>query len=265
MAEEEETFSLGFEEPDAIYASASQRARVFTESWVAAYLFCPNCGAPRIARHPNNAPVADFYCAECREEFELKSKNGRMGPTVPDGAYGAKIARLGSDSNPNLALMCYDLTRFQVTDFFFVPKQFFTATIIQQRPPLAPTARRAGWVGSNILLREVPDSGKVWFVRGSAPLAKAEVMEKWHSTLFLREAGISARGWLIEVMKCVEAIGRDAFTLADVYDFEDRLSGLYPANQHVRPKIRQQLQVLRDRGWLEFLGRGRYRVRAPIS
>jgi hypothetical protein len=28
-----------------------------------------------------------------------------------------------------------------------------------------------------------------------------------------------------------------------------------------RPKIRQQLQAPRDRGWLEFAGRGRYRVR----
>ncbi len=46
-----------------------------------------------------------------------------------------------------------------------------------------------------------------------------------------------------------------------MYRFEDRLSALYPGNNNVRPKIRQQLQVLRDRGWLEFLGRGRYRVR----
>jgi hypothetical protein len=28
----------------------------------------------------------------------------------------------------------------------------------------------------------------------------------------------------------------------------------------VRPKIRQQLQVLRDMGFLEFLGGGRYRA-----
>jgi hypothetical protein len=89
---------------------------VFTESWVAAYLFCPACGAGRIARQPNNLPVADFWCGTCREEFELKSKKGRMGPKVADGAYGAKMARLASDTNPNLALMSYDLGRFAVTD-----------------------------------------------------------------------------------------------------------------------------------------------------
>jgi len=257
----DEPFSLGFEEPSALYESPSQRARIFTESWVAAYLFCPNCGAARIAKHPNNAPVADFYCAECAEQFELKSKKGRIGPKVADGAYGAKLQRLASDTNPNLVLMNYDLARFQVSDLFFVPKHFFTPEIIEARPPLAATARRAGWIGSNILLREVPASGKVWFVKEGHALARDEVLAQWRATLFLREAGAAARGWLIEVMKCVEAIGREAFTLADVYAFEDRLSGVYPGNRHVRPKIRQQLQVLRDRGWLEFLGRGRYRMR----
>ena len=177
-------------------------------------------------------------------------------------ACGARRLTRFANNRPLAELMGYDLARFAVTDLFFVPKQFFTPAIIEERPPLAPTARRAGWIGSNILLREVPESGKVWFVRGGEALGRADVLEQWRSTLFLREAKAAARGWLIEVMKCAEALGRESFTLADIYGFEDRLSAIYPGNRHVRPKIRQQLQVLRDRGWLEFLGRGRYRVRA---
>lgn len=53
--------------------------------------------------------------------------------------------------------------------------------------------------------------------------------------------------------------GRPDFSLNDIYAYEGRLSALYPANNNVRPKIRQQLQVLRDRGWIVFDGRGRYR------
>ena len=62
-------------------------------------------------------------------------------------------------------------------------------------------------------------------------------------------------------MKAVELIGRPEFTLAEVYAFEPRLAAIYPDNRNVRPKIRQQLQVLRDHGWLEFTGRATYRVR----
>ena len=61
-------------------------------------------------------------------------------------------------------------------------------------------------------------------------------------------------------MKCVEDIGLHSFTLDDVYAHEARLQAIYPGNNNVRPKIRQQLQVLRDQGLLEFTGRGRYRL-----
>jgi len=49
------------------------------------------------------------------------------------------------------------------------------------------------------------------------------------------------------------------FVLPDVYAFALRLQRLHPENRHVRDKLRQQLQVLRDLGLIEFLGRGRYR------
>jgi len=63
-------------------------------------------------------------------------------------------------------------------------------------------------------------------------------------------------------MKCVEALGKRDFTLDEVYGFEERLAKLYPGNQNVRPKIRQQLQFLRDRGFIEFVSRGNYRLRS---
>jgi type II restriction enzyme len=42
---------------------------------------------------------------------------------------------------------------------------------------------------------------------------------------------------------------------------ERGIAKLHPANRHVRAKIRQQLQVLRDAGLLDFVGRGEYRMR----
>lgn len=79
--------------------------------------------------------------------------------------------------------------------------------------------------------------------------------DRWRSTLFLRDASLNARGWLLAVMTVVEAVGNAEFDLDDVYAHEAALSALYPANHNTRPKIRQQLQVLRDRGWLAFTAR----------
>jgi type II restriction enzyme len=205
--------------------------------------------------------VADFHCTSCKEEYELKSQKKQFGQKVVDGAFKAMTERLASRNNPNLLLLNYDLQQLSVTNVVLVPKQFFVPGIIEERKPLAATARRAGWVGCNILLHQIPAAGRIYFVRDGQPEPKEMVLERWRRTLFLRDAGLEARGWLVETMKCVEDIGRLEFELEDVYRYERRLSQLYPANQNVRPKIRQQLQFLRDAGYIEFMGRGRYRLR----
>jgi type II restriction enzyme len=251
---------LGFEESQATFDSGSQQARVWTERWVADWMFCPNCGAARLSQFPANSPVADFFCANCHDQFEVKAKNGKsFGRSVADGAYDTKIARLTSKTNPNLLLIGYDRSAQAVHSACLVPKHFFVPDIIQKRKPLAETARRAGWVGSNILLSLVPDSGRIFILRNGVEEPRDAVLSKWRQTLFLRDKSVEARGWLLQVMKAVEAIGRPEFDLNDVYAFEARLSAVYPSNNNVRPKIRQQLQVLRDNGYLEFLGGGRYR------
>jgi type II restriction enzyme len=67
-------------------------------------------------------------------------------------------------------------------------------------------------------------------------------------------------GWTLDVLNAVRALGRREFTLAEVYAREAELERMHPQNRFVRPKIRQQSQILRDLGFVEFLGRGVYRV-----
>jgi len=253
---------LGFEESQTPFDSGSQQARVWTERWVADWMFCTNCGAPQLSQFPANSPVADFFCPECSDQYEVKAKNGKsFGNSVADGAYDTKIARLTSNTNPNLLLLGYDKAAREVRNVCVVPKHFFVPEIIQRRKPLAETARRAGWVGSNILLSQVPEVGRIYVLRNGQPERRETILAKWQQTLFLRNQSVEARGWLLDVMKAVEAIGRPEFSLEDVYAFEGRLQLIYPNNNNVRPKIRQQLQVLRDSGYLDFVGRGQYRLR----
>jgi type II restriction enzyme len=225
-------------------------------------VYCPNCGAEQIKPFPNNSPLADFYCLKCNEEYELKSQKNKFGDKVLDGEFKTKCARLAADNNPNLFLLNYDLAHLKVVNLLIVPKHFFVRDIIEERKPLSSTARRAGWIGSKILLNQIPESGKIHIVRNGLVEPKESVLSQWTKTLFLREQPPEARGWLIEVMKCVDAIGKKDFQLEDVYAYEARLSKIYPGNQNVRPKIRQQLQFLRDRGYLDFVSRGYYRLKS---
>ena len=252
---------LGFEEEQTPYTSGSQSARFWSESWVHRHVYCPNCGQTKIDKYENNRPVADFHCSSCREEFELKSQKTNFGAKILDGAFRTMCERLASSNNPNLMLMNYHLPTLSVKDFFVVPKHFFVRDIIEERRPLAASAKRAGWVGCNILLNQVPQAGKIFLVRDGHALPRNDVLDKWRQTLFLRDKPVEARGWLIEVMNCVDQLSKREFELDDVYAFEAKLRRIYPLNQNIRPKIRQQLQLLRDHGYIEFVSRGRYRLK----
>ena len=256
----EPPLNLGFGEAPAHFVSGSQKARIWTEGWAERNLYCPSCGADHLSAFPPNRKVADFYCESCLEEYELKSKRGKLGPQVADGAYGAMCERLAEQNNPSLLVRSYSQTSQSVTDLIVIPKYFFVQSIIIPRKPLGPSAQRAGWIGCNIQIGAVPDTGKISLVRDSVSIPRSVVLENWKKTLFLRSKSLDARGWLFEVLKAVESIDKRQFTLSDVYSYEKKFEYMFPQNKNVRPKIRQQLQVLRDQGIIDFLGRGVYRL-----
>jgi type II restriction enzyme len=210
---------FGFRETQAAYNSGSQSARVWTEEWAAEWLYCPNCGHRNLSRFTANLPVADFYCNNCYDQYELKSKKGPFGPQIANGAYSKKIERLSSDTNPNFILLNYNFAAKEVISVCMIPKHFFTHDIVHARPALKPPARRAGWIGSNIQISQIPESGRIYLVRDKAIVARESVIEAWKRTLFLRDQDVVARGWLVEVMKCVESIGKSNFGIDEVYQF----------------------------------------------
>jgi type II restriction enzyme len=242
------------------YHSASQKSRVLTEAWVGNEWFCPNCGSS-LNQFNRGRPVADFYCSICREEYELKSKKDSIGMKIVDGAYRTMLERLTSYNNPNLFLLNYDLLNYKIQNFFVVPKHFFVPEIIEKRKPLSKTARRAGWVGCNILLKNIPLTGKIFYVKNGNIESREKILKDWSKTLFLRETKeIAVKGWILDIMNCIDKIGKEEFSLNEVYTFEMLLKQKHPNNRHIKDKIRQQLQYLRDKGYLDFITRGKYRL-----
>lgn len=241
------------------YHSATQVARVLTEDWLGRNMYCPRCGHYQIVQFENNRPVADFYCEFCGAEYELKGKTGKLSNKIADGAYRTMIERITSNENPDLFCMQYAKDTYSVQNLLVIPKHFFTPDIIEQRPPLASTARRAGWVGCNIMIHQVPQQGRIPIIVDGQEVDSQIVLDKMARSCELEEHNVSMRGWLMDVLHCVNHMSSDLFTLAQMYGYEDWLTQKHPENHHIQAKIRQQLQMLRDRGFIEFLGNGRYR------
>jgi type II restriction enzyme len=119
-----------------------------------------------------------------------------------------------------------------------------------------------------------------------------EVRAQFKRVKPLKDISVTQRGWTLDVLNVVrrlvsvsaplqrdESEGRaprdpnfpgqsgtritrpsDTYTTTDVYAFESELEKLHPYNRHVKDKIRQQLQVLRDAGLLLHIGRGCWRL-----
>lgn len=243
------------------YKSNSQKIRVLTENWVDTEIFCPNCGHD-LSGYENNRPVADFYCKNCAEEYELKSKKDSIGKKIVDGAYKTMIERLQSQNNPNFFFLNYSLSNYEIINFAVIPKHFFVPEIIEKRKPLSLNARRAGWIGCNILLNDIPKSGKIFYIKNKQVESKENVLDNWQKTLFLRETKkADLKGWILDIMNCIDKLGKSEFSLQEIYNFENILNAKHPDNKHVKDKIRQQLQFLRDKGYLEFVEPGKYRLK----
>ena len=144
---------------------------------------------------------------------------------------------------------------------FIVLSIFLLLGLLKKRKPLSEGAQRKNWIGCNILLNDVPNSGKIFYIKNKQVQPKDEVIKNWRKTLFLREAEKSElKGWILDVMRCIDKLQKTVFTLSEMYFFEEELQLRHPNNKHIKDKIRQQLQFLRDKGYLEFQGYGKYKL-----
>lgn len=242
----------------AAYKSNSQKIRVITEAWAGDNVFCPYCGSG-VAHFENNRPVADFYCHECSEEFELKSLSRTIGDKVNDGAYDKMLKRIKEANNPNFLFLHYDDLNMKVRDLIIVPKYFFSPSIIEKRKPLGADAKRKGWVGCQILFGQIPVDGRIDVIKNEIPYPKRDVIEKLYRTKFIRDFDVESRSWILDVMTCINRLKKTNFSLSEMYGFESFLAGKHPTNNNIKAKIRQQLQVLRDKGFITFVARGNYK------
>jgi type II restriction enzyme len=130
---------------------------------------------------------------------------------------------------------------------------------------LAKTAHRAGWIGCNINISTIPQNCKISIVKSGIIRDKTAVLKEYEEIKSLQIDNIDSRGWMLDVLFCISMIANDTFNLEQVYRFEKALSEKHPDNKFIKAKIRQQLQVLRDKGYLEFVERGIYKKQNPIA
>jgi type II restriction enzyme len=261
------------------FKSASQKAGNVTEAWGAENFYCPNCSSPKLDWLKPGTKASDYKCPNCNFWFQLKSKKSPIGKSIRDGAYAAMMEAIREDHAPSYYFLHYDLATWSVRNLLLVPSFAFPPSAIIQCPPLSSTARRAGWVGCNFDLSRVPAEARIEIIstrssgRESAPsnqsrltsaatfiVLPSEVREKFRKVKPLKDISVRERGWTLDVLNGVRSLDKKEFTNTDAYTLAGQLEKLHPDNRHIRDKIRQQLQVLRDAKLLIHVSSGLWRL-----
>jgi len=201
---------------------------------------------------------------------------------------------------PNFFFLHYDRTNWTVRNLLLIPHFAFPPSAIIKRKPLSVTARRAGWVGCNFALNRIPLEARIPVITEKQILPAAEVRAKFQKVKPLQQLSVQQRGWTLDVLNLIRRLTEEKrqragalqdasrnpkvvnerisvlecggppplspatdhleFTNADLYTYAPELEKLHPDNRHVKDKIRQQLQVLRDTGLLQHLAPALWRL-----
>ena len=238
------------------YQSPSQLARRITEPWGADNLYCCTCPSDRLDSEKVNAHVSDFLCPMCAGRYQLKSQSKKLGGKILGSNYQKMLDAILGNKSPNFFLLHYQRPDWLVRNLLIIPRFAISPSVLIKRKPLAATARRSFWTGYVLNVGQIPESAKIPLITEGTEVAPLVVREQY--ARIARIAGLKPeqRGWTLDVLRCVELLPNAPFTNDEIYAFELELAKLYPGNRHIKDKIRQQLQVLRDRGLLKQVQRG---------
>jgi type II restriction enzyme len=241
------------------YTSEAQKTRVISESWFLSNGYCLACDSDRLTATRANTKATDFICPSCRQSYELKATHHRLGRTIVDGAYEPLMNRILDGTVPTLMMLMRN-NEWRIQSLIAIHHLFLTPNVIVRRNPLSTKARRAGWVGCNIQLDQIALDARISVVGGGQLCEPCLVRSAFRRFDGLKEIAPSARGWTTLSLQIIRGLNQQEFSLSEVYAKENLFTAVYPENNNIRAKVRQQLQVLRDLGYLEFCGRGVYRL-----
>jgi type II restriction enzyme len=262
---------------DVISGRVSQSARVAAESWGEQNLYCPNCASLKLHRMAQHTQPNDFACPTCSSRFQLKGQKSRLGKTLASGAYDALKQSLQRDDTPSFYFLHYEPATWTVRNLLLVPHFAI--------PPSA-LVKRKGTAGCHLALDRIPVDARIAIVTtikssttGDTECVMIsrpeEVREKFHRLKPFSDIPAKQRALALDVLNIVRRIAgqggsldggaggvrRTAFTNAEVYAFERELASLHPGSRPLRDKIRRQLGVLRDTGFLAQPERGVWKLK----
>ncbi|MBQ9874467.1 MAG: hypothetical protein IJM30_08375 [Thermoguttaceae bacterium] len=223
-------------------------ARGIMADWPRDFLYCPKCGGFPVSTREYVYTFHKLKCLTCDNGFEVISQFEREREKLVWGEYWSIEHRFRTNDIYDLLVLAYSETT-RIIDLSFVPRVCLDFDSLGKNG-----------VAAVIDLAAIPSQGKINLYRDGLTRDKSEVVDCYKRANFLFGDVKESKGWLMDVLYCAECLGKKEFALSELYKFVDYLKQRRPNNKNIEAKIRQQLQILRDKKYLEFTTRGNYRL-----
>ena len=132
-------------------ATGKQQLGTLGEELVRRHCICPSCKRGKtIVRLPPNFKCADLICDFCGYLAQVKTKTEADITAIPETVLGAAWA---PQEERNKAGIYFPLFLVLITDsqeeyaIYYLPADLQVPEMFEERRPLGPKARRAGWQG----------------------------------------------------------------------------------------------------------------------
>lgn len=246
-------------ETEEKFVTSAQKVKAQAKEWFLKNAYCPECsgGLDAVA---DEEEMGLYECEKCKKTYIFRPLK-EISDKFLGGSYSFYAKAMDKGTFPSFFLLSYD-ENLEVTNLLFIPSYYIVKDMIKKRKPLGKDSRKPGWEGTTIVITDVPEAGKIWIIKDKNVIDKKEVSEKIKKTEFFNNyRNTKFKNWTFMVMKALENLEKEEFTVNDLCDLEKSVKRKFPGNTPLKIKasIRQKLQMLRDYGYIEFLGEGIYR------
>jgi type II restriction enzyme len=163
-----------------------------------------------------NTPAVDYTCPDCCARFQLKARSSAFAGRIVDAPYSTMVRAIREDRTPNLFALHYEPEEWRVANLILIPHFAFPLSAVEKRKPLGPDARRAGWVGCNILLSAIPLDARIPLIAGAKPAAPATFERNMLEFGRLKSCERNSAGGRSAFLNVVHSLGKTEFDLGEV-------------------------------------------------
>ena len=177
--------SMDLVKSEQAYESGSRAPALGPSDGFGARCIVRTAGVPSLSSFPPNSPVADFFCAGCQEQYELKVRRMLLARRCSTG----RSERCVSASPPaTIPASFYSTTisrGWRSPTWFWSLSSFSFAR--SSKSVSRFSHRTARWLGGLLFVSQIPAVGKIFLVRNGEEQPRKSVLSQWRRTLFLEK------------------------------------------------------------------------------